>query len=102
MNHLYDNYIIVFEETEHFELAKHPFGTDERLENVGHFFQCDSFPISRICHRPVFNKEEKKNKFVIEFLRREKIKLPHNSVKTCDPLYMTLEKETVLSHQVQV
>jgi hypothetical protein len=49
----------MFEEAEHFEFAKNTLRADERLKNVGHFFQGDTFTISWICHRPVFQKRKK-------------------------------------------
>lgn len=64
-------YVIMFEEAEHFKFAKNPFRANERLKNVGHFFQGDAFTIPWICHRPVFKKKKRKNKIVIQF-KKEK------------------------------
>ena len=65
-------YVIMFEEAEHFEFAKNTLRADERLKNVGHFFQGDTFTISWICHRPVFQKRKKMYHSVQE-------ELPHSS-----------------------
>jgi len=65
----------MFEEAEHFKFAKNPFRTNERLKNVGHFFQGDTFTISWICHRPVFKKRRKQNCYSVQ----EGKELPHSS-----------------------
>lgn len=43
----------MFEEAEHLELAEHPLGGDEALEDVGQFLERHPPAVSGVRHRPV-------------------------------------------------
>lgn len=51
-----ETYVLVFEETQHFQFPEHTFRRDQRLEHVRELLERHSSAVSRICHCPVGEK----------------------------------------------
>lgn len=52
-------YVLVLEETQHFQFPKHTLRRDERLKHVREFLERHPTSIARICHGPAIRETEK-------------------------------------------
>lgn len=59
---VWETYVLVFEETQHFQFPEHTFRRNQRLEHVRELLERHSSAVSRICHCPVGEKRGEKCK----------------------------------------